>query len=97
MRRLAILLIRVYQIFVAPLIGNVCRFEPSCSRYAMAVIERFGIFRGSLLAVKRIARCHPWNPGGYDPPPLPHDHPAATCSPPRRLLPPGVEATGGAK
>jgi putative membrane protein insertion efficiency factor len=70
MRRLAILLIRLYQLALAPLLGNACRFEPSCSRYAMAVIERFGVLRGSLLAAKRIARCHPWHPGGYDPPPL---------------------------
>lgn len=71
MRQLAVLFIRLYQILLAPLLGNVCRFEPSCSRYAIAVIERFGILRGSVLALKRIGRCHPWHPGGYDPPPLP--------------------------
>jgi putative membrane protein insertion efficiency factor len=74
MRQIAVALIRLYQLVLSPLIGDVCRFEPSCSRYAIAVIERFGILRGSLLAMKRILRCHPWNPGGYDPPPLPHTH-----------------------
>ena len=71
MRHFVILLIRLYQLVLSPFFGRVCRFEPSCSRYAIAVIERFGVFRGSVLAAKRIGRCHPWNPGGYDPPPLP--------------------------
>ena len=71
MRHVVVLLIRLYQLAIAPLLGNVCRFEPSCSRYAMAVIERFGVLRGSVLALKRIGRCHPFHPGGYDPPPLP--------------------------
>jgi len=70
MTRLFVLLIRLYQIVLSPFIGNVCRFEPSCSRYAIAVIERFGVLRGSFLAAKRIGRCHPFHPGGYDPPPL---------------------------
>ncbi len=74
MKRLALLLIRAYQLLFAPLLGNVCRFEPSCSRYAMAVIDEFGVLKGSWLALRRIGRCHPWNPGGYDPPPLGHDH-----------------------
>lgn len=69
--RLAILLIRLYQVTLSPLLGQVCRFEPSCSRYAVTCLERFGIFRGGWLTVKRIGRCHPWHPGGYDPPPLP--------------------------
>jgi putative membrane protein insertion efficiency factor len=69
MTRVVVLLIRLYQIVLSPFFGNVCRFEPSCSRYAIAVIERFGVLRGSWLAVKRIGRCHPFHPGGYDPPP----------------------------
>ena len=69
--RLAIVLIRLYQLILSPLLGEVCRFQPSCSRYAASCLERFGFLRGSALAIRRIARCHPWHPGGYDPPPLP--------------------------
>jgi putative membrane protein insertion efficiency factor len=75
MKGLALLLIRLYQLTLSPLLGPTCRFEPSCSRYAMACIDGHGVLRGGWLAAKRIARCHPWNPGGYDPPPLPpHVH-----------------------
>lgn len=70
MRSVVILFIRLYQIVISPFFGNVCRFEPSCSRYAIAVIGHFGVLRGSWLALRRIGRCHPWHPGGYDPPPL---------------------------
>ena len=94
MKRIAILLIRAYQLLVAPLLGNVCRFEPSCSRYAMAVIEHYGIFRGSLLALRRIGRCHPWNPGGYDPPPAGDEHPRSARTP---LLHSATEAAEGAE
>ena len=62
-------LIRVYQLVVSPILGPTCRFEPSCSHYAMTAIERYGVPRGSLLALKRILRCHPWNAGGFDPVP----------------------------
>jgi putative membrane protein insertion efficiency factor len=76
MKQLALLLIRIYQLTLSPLLGPSCRFEPSCSRYAMACIEGHGVLRGGWLAVRRILRCHPFNPGGYDPPPLPpHAHP----------------------
>ena len=71
MTRLLLLLIRLYQLTLSPLLGPCCRFEPSCSRYAMRCLELHGALRGSWLAVKRISRCHPFNPGGYDPPPLP--------------------------
>ena len=75
MKQLALLLIRLYQLTLSPLLGPSCRFEPSCSRYAMACIDGHGFLRGGVLAAKRIARCHPWNPGGYDPPPMPpHEH-----------------------
>lgn len=67
--RLLLLLIRAYQLVLSPLLGPVCRFTPSCSRYTATCIERHGALRGSWLGVKRIGRCHPWNPGGHDPPP----------------------------
>jgi putative membrane protein insertion efficiency factor len=69
MRALALFLIRLYQWTVSPLLGPNCRFHPSCSQYALEAIERFGVLRGGWLAVKRIGRCHPWHPGGYDPVP----------------------------
>jgi hypothetical protein len=69
--RLLIFLIRVYQRLLSPLLGPVCRFEPSCSRYAVACLTNHGALRGSWLTVRRLCRCHPFHPGGYDPPPLP--------------------------
>ena len=77
MRALAISLIRIYQWTISPLLGPNCRFYPSCSQYAAEAIERFGVLRGAWLAVKRIGRCHPWHPGGYDPVPPAH---ALTCT-----------------
>jgi putative membrane protein insertion efficiency factor len=69
MTKLLLALIRLYQLLLSPLLGNVCRFEPSCSRYAAGCLENHGALRGSWLALKRIGRCHPFNAGGYDPPP----------------------------
>ena len=69
--RALILLVRAYQLLISPLFGQVCRFEPSCSRYAIACLERHGALRGSWLALRRLLRCHPFHPGGYDPPPPP--------------------------
>ena len=64
-----ILLLRGYKRYVSPLLGQNCRFYPSCSEYAMEAIRRHGHLRGSALAVRRLARCHPLNPGGHDPVP----------------------------
>lgn len=71
MRAVLIALIRIYQLFVSPLLGNHCRFYPSCSQYAREAIERHGAWRGSWLAIRRLSRCHPWHPGGVDPVPEP--------------------------
>ena len=72
-RALLLFVIRAYQLTLSRLIGPSCRFEPSCSHYTATCIERFGAAKGSWLGIKRIARCHPFHPGGYDPPPQ-HDH-----------------------
>lgn len=66
--RLMIGLIRFYQIGISPLIRPSCRFTPTCSQYAIDVIRKDGPLRGTWRAIRRILRCHPWNPGGYDPP-----------------------------
>jgi putative membrane protein insertion efficiency factor len=68
-KKAAVILIRIYQYCVSPLLGNVCRFYPSCSEYAAEAIMRHGIIMGLWLAVKRISKCHPFHPGGYDPVP----------------------------
>jgi putative membrane protein insertion efficiency factor len=61
-------LIRLYQLTLSPLLGNVCRFEPSCSRYMVEALKKYGLIRGLGKGLYRLSRCHPWNPGGYDPP-----------------------------
>jgi putative membrane protein insertion efficiency factor len=67
--QVALLLIRGYQRFISPAFPPSCRFTPTCSSYALTSIQRYGIIKGGWLAAKRIARCHPWNPGGFDPVP----------------------------
>lgn len=69
MKQLFIWLIRGYRMFISPLFPPTCRFQPTCSMYAIQAIERFGAVRGTWLATKRILRCHPFHPGGYDPVP----------------------------
>jgi putative membrane protein insertion efficiency factor len=61
--------IRLYRSAISPLLPQTCRFTPTCSGYALTAIERYGVIRGGWLAAKRIGRCHPWNPGGFDPVP----------------------------
>ncbi len=61
-------LIRVYQVTLSPLLGPACRFEPTCSRYMVGALRKYGLCRGLAKGIGRVCRCHPWNPGGYDPP-----------------------------
>ncbi len=61
-------LVRVYQLLLSPILGRQCRFQPTCSHYFIGAVEKYGAIRGSCRGVKRILRCHPWHPGGDDPP-----------------------------
>ena len=69
MRRLFILIISCYKVLLSPFLGNVCRFYPSCSSYAQQAIAEHGVIKGSYLAIRRLAKCHPWHEGGIDPVP----------------------------
>lgn len=64
-----VMLIKIYQKMVSPLFPPSCRFTPTCSSYAITSIERYGAVKGGWMGVRRISRCHPWNPGGFDPVP----------------------------
>lgn len=65
--RAAVAAINVYKKYVSPLKGRTCRFYPSCSQYAAEALEKYGVLKGSLLTVRRLLKCHPFNDGGYDP------------------------------
>lgn len=67
MKRLLLTLIRFYRKFISPLFPPRCRFYPTCSAYALEAIEKHGVFRGGLMAIRRILKCHPFTKGGYDP------------------------------
>ena len=62
-------LVRLYRVAISPWLGGNCRFDPSCSSYAIEALQRYGLAKGTCLAAKRIARCHPWGGSGYDPVP----------------------------
>ncbi len=77
MKRLLLALVRGYQLLLSPVLGNNCRYYPSCSAYTLEAIEKHGPWRGLWLGIKRVSRCHPFHEGGYDPvpdPPQHHDH-----------------------
>lgn len=74
MRYLLIGLLKAYRLVVSPLYGNVCRYYPSCSAYALRAVEVHGALKGTWLAGRRLLRCHPWAPGGYDPVPGTPEH-----------------------
>ncbi|WP_332672161.1 membrane protein insertion efficiency factor YidD [Aromatoleum sp.] len=69
MKHLLLGLLRIYRYGISPMLGRNCRFYPSCSHYAHEAIERHGALHGGWLAAKRVSRCHPFHPGGYDPVP----------------------------
>lgn len=69
LKRLFILPIRFYQLYISPMFPPVCRFTPTCSQYAIEAIRKHGVVKGLYLAVRRILRCHPWGGSGYDPVP----------------------------
>lgn len=69
MKAVALALIRFYKRFISPALPSACRFTPTCSVYTYEAIEKYGVFKGGWMGVKRISRCHPLHPGGYDPVP----------------------------
>jgi len=69
MRFLLLRLIKLYQLVLSPWLGVHCRFHPTCSSYAITALERFGVWKGGYLILRRLAKCHPWHEGGLDPVP----------------------------
>lgn len=72
MKYILIGLLKLYRLVISPLYGQVCKFYPTCSAYSLEAVQTHGAIKGSVLTVKRLARCHPWSAGGYDP--VPHTH-----------------------
>ena len=69
MKIIALALLRLYKLILSPLLPTACRYEPTCSEYAREAVENHGVMRGTVLAARRLARCHPFREGGYDPVP----------------------------
>ena len=69
MKRVVLAIIGFYQRFISPLLGSNCRYHPTCSTYAYQAIDKYGVRIGGWMGIKRISRCHPWHPGGFDPVP----------------------------
>ena len=86
-QRVGLLVVRAYQLLLAPFTGGACRFEPSCSMYASEAIETHGLARGLWLAVRRFSRCHPWSPAGVDPVPPRRPGLSAAEAPRESVLP----------
>tara|TARA_Y100000991_G_scaffold72350_1_gene54365 strand:- start:2133 stop:2369 length:237 start_codon:yes stop_codon:yes gene_type:complete len=66
-KKILIKIIRLYQLILSPLLGSNCRFEPTCSQYVIEAVEINGVLQGSVMGIKRLSKCHPWHPGGFDP------------------------------
>tara|TARA_X000000368_G_scaffold323737_1_gene260807 strand:+ start:1037 stop:1264 length:228 start_codon:yes stop_codon:yes gene_type:complete len=66
-KKILIKAIRLYQLILSPLLGSNCRFEPTCSQYFIEAVEMNGALKGSVMGIKRLLKCHPWHPGGFDP------------------------------
>ena len=66
-KKILIKTIRLYQLILSPLLGSNCRFEPTCSQYFIEAVEINGALKGSVIGIKRLLKCHPWHPGGFDP------------------------------
>jgi putative membrane protein insertion efficiency factor len=75
MQTLLIALVRAYRFLLSPWVGDACRFQPTCSQYALDALAEHGALKGTWLTVRRLGRCHPFHPGGHDP--VPHPHPAS--------------------
>lgn len=69
MKSVLLFIVRGYKLLISPLLPPSCRFSPSCSQYSLEAIEKYGALKGFWLTIKRVIRCNPWNPGGYDPVP----------------------------
>lgn len=85
--------LKAYRLVISPLYGNVCKYWPTCSAYALGAVQQHGAARGGWLALRRLGRCHPWAKGGYDPVPGTPEHEAwvTECSATEHLLHPSTE------
>ena len=95
MVRIAIGLLRIYRYLLSPLLGPRCRFMPSCSEYAMQALHTHGAVRGGWLSTRRLCKCHPWHPGGFDPVPDPTGRPETRDPAPRFVPATARQVPGG--